>query len=203
MAAGLVCPIQPLDMATREVIFRRWIAERCPIAVPDAMIEQINSILSGDGRVISGVVNHDQHAAANVRAGCRQWTNCGVSVANCLRASKPVATLSVIEMAVCETFQLPPDTLRGGSQTRAVSQPRMLAMYLSRQLTSSAYAEIARHFGGKSHSTAISAEKNVKSWLEQRQIDRSRSCGDVCPRSHRPSRKPASQRLSIGDSKRS
>ncbi len=42
----------------------------------------------------------------------------------------------------------------------------MLAMYLSRQLTSSAYAEIAKHFGGKSHSTAISAENNVRSWLE-------------------------------------
>ena len=41
----------------------------------------------------------------------------------------------------------------------------MLAMYLARQMTSSAYAEIARHFGGKSHSTAIAAEKNVKRWL--------------------------------------
>ena len=39
-------------------------------------------------------------------------------------------------------------------------------MYLARQLTSSAYAEIADHFGGKSHSTAISAENNIKKWLE-------------------------------------
>ena len=42
----------------------------------------------------------------------------------------------------------------------------MLAMYLARQLTASAYSEIATHFGGKSHSTAISAENNVKKWLQ-------------------------------------
>ncbi len=166
MAAGLVCPIQPLDIATREIIFRRWIADRCPIAVPDAMIEQINSILSGDGRVISGVVNLI-NTLERMLGRVPTMDELRRFGGELLRASKPVATLSVIEMAVCEAFQLSHDTLRGGSQTRAVSQPRMLAMYLSRQLTSSAYTEIARHFGGKSHSTAISAEKNVKSWLEQ------------------------------------
>jgi chromosomal replication initiator protein len=71
----------------------------------------------------------------------------------------------MIESAVCDAFQLPHDTLRGSSQTRSTTEPRMLAMYLARQMTSSAYAEIARHFGGKSHSTAIAAEKNVKRWL--------------------------------------
>ena len=84
---------------------------------------------------------------------------------NILRSSRPVTSLAVIEAAVCDAFQLPLETLRGGAQTRSITEPRMLAMYLSRQLTSSAYAEIARHFGGKSHSTAIAAEKNVKRWL--------------------------------------
>ena len=166
MAAGLVCPIQPIDMLTREVIFRRWLQERCSIEVPESMIEQINSILSGDGRVISGVVNliNTLQRMLGRMPSMEELRRFGGEL---LRAVKPVATLSVIEMAVCEAFHLSQDTLRGGSQTRAVSQPRMLAMYLSRQLTSSAYTEIARHFGGKSHSTAISAENNVKSWLAE------------------------------------
>lgn len=165
MAAGLVCPIQPLDMATREVLFRRWVEARCPISVPEEMIQQVNSLLSGDGRVISGVVNLIntlQRMLGRVPSmdELRQFGG------DLLRAAKPLATLSVIEMAVCDAFRLSHDSLRSGSQTRAVTEPRMLAMYLSRQLTSSAYTEIARHFGGKSHSTAISAEKNVKAWLE-------------------------------------
>ena len=165
MASGLVCPIQPLDIDIRRTVLERWIAERCPLEVPSALLDQINPMLAGDGRVVSGVanmINTLQRMFGRVPTldEIRQFGG------NLLRASTPIATLSVIETAVCDAFHLPHHTLRGRSQTRAVTGPRMLAMYLARQLTASAYSEIANHFGGKSHSTAISAENNVKKWLE-------------------------------------
>jgi chromosomal replication initiator protein len=164
MAAGLVCPIGPLDSATRQNLFRGWLRDRCPIEVPETMVVQLAEMLSGDGRVISGVVNiintlQRMFDRMPTMDELRQFGG------DLLRSARPVATLAMIEHAVCEAFHLAPETLRGVSQSRSVTQPRMLAMYLSRQLTSAAYAEIARHFGGKSHSTAISAEQNVKSWL--------------------------------------
>jgi len=164
MASGLVCPIQPLDIDIRREILERWIAERCPFEVPAGLLDQLNPMLAGDGRVVSGLVNMIntlQRMFGRVPSldEIRQFGG------NLLRASTPVATLSVIETAVCDAFHLPHHTLRGRAQTRAVTGPRMLAMYLARQLTSSAYSEIATHFGGKSHSTAISAENNVKKWL--------------------------------------
>jgi chromosomal replication initiator protein len=164
MAAGLVCSIQPLDSTTREQLLRRWLSERCQLAVEPSLIESINPMLAGDGRVISGIVNvintlQRMFGRTPTLDELRQFAG------QLLRGSRPVTTLSVIEQAVCEAFQLPVDSLRGKSQTRAITGPRMLAMYLSRQMTSAAYAEIARHFGGRSHSTAISAEQNVKSWL--------------------------------------
>ena len=165
MASGLLCPIQPLDIDIRRTVLERWIAERCPLEVPSALLDQINPMLAGDGRVVSGVanmINTLQRMFGRVPTldEIRQFGG------NLLRASTPIATLSVIETAVCDAFHLPHHTLRGRSQTRAVTGPRMLAMYLARQLTASAYSEIANHFGGKSHSTAISAENNVKKWLE-------------------------------------
>lgn len=166
LAAGLVCPIQPLDERTRGVILRSWIEAKCPLEMPESMLDQISSILSGDGRVISGVVNLI-NTLQRMNGRVPTMDELRLFGGELLRAAKPVATLSVIETAVCEAFHLQPDTLRAGSQTRAVTEPRMLAMYLARQMTSSAYAEIARHFGGKSHSTAITAEKNVKNWLSQ------------------------------------
>lgn len=164
LAAGLVCPIQPLDSETREIILRRWISDRCQLPLPDAMVEQLNAMLAGDGRVISGVVNLINTLQRMLRRlpSMNELRQYGGQL---LSATRPIATLNLIESAVCETFQLDPETLRGGSQSRAVSEPRMLAMYLSRKLTSSAYAEIAGHFGGKSHSTAIAAEKKVRTWL--------------------------------------
>ncbi len=164
MAAGLLCPMQPLDQVTRETLLRRELAARCQIEVPDAMIQEINPLLAGDGRLIQGVANlintlQRMHGRMPTMDEIHQFGG------ELLRAGKPVATLSAIEQAVCQTFQLPDQSLRAASQTRAVSEPRMLAMYLSRQLTSAAFAEIAGHFG-RSHSTAIAAGKNVQTWLE-------------------------------------
>jgi chromosomal replication initiator protein len=172
LAAGLVCPIQPIDMATRDQLLRREMEQRCQLAMPEATIEQINATLSGDGRVIQGVTNLT-NTLQRMFGRIPTMDELRRFGGELLRSSQPVTTLSVIESAVCQAFQLPDDTLRGGAQTRMVTEPRMLAMYLSRQLTSSAYTEIARHFGGRSHSTAISAEKNVKKWLEtQKSIGR-------------------------------
>lgn len=38
-------------------------------------------------------------------------------------------------------------------------------MYLSRKYTSAAYSEIGRYYGDRNHSTVISANRRVKSWL--------------------------------------
>ena len=42
---------------------------------------------------------------------------------------------------------------------------RMMAMYLARKHTGTACSEIGRYFGGRNHSTVISAEKKVVGWL--------------------------------------
>lgn len=166
MAAGLVCPVGPLDLTVREAILRRWIDASCNIQLDDDMIAQLTAMLAGDGRVISGVVN-TINLLGRMYGRAPTMDEIRRHGGDLLRSAKPVASLSVIETAVCDAFGLPTDVLRSGAQTRAVSEPRMLAMYLSRQMTSAAYTEIARHFGGKSHSTAIAAEKNVKTWIEK------------------------------------
>ncbi|WP_345683698.1 DnaA ATPase domain-containing protein [Novipirellula caenicola] len=165
MASGLVCPMHSLDSTTRETVLRRLVQQRCSIPWPDEMITEVNAQLAGDGRVLSGIVNlvatlQKMFGRMATMDEIRQFGG------NLLRVGQASVTLSTIERTVCEAFNVPLEDLRGSSQARAVCEPRMLAMYLSRQLTSSAYAEIANHFGGRSHSTAIAAEKNVKKWLE-------------------------------------
>ncbi len=164
MASGLVCNLQPLDAETREKLLRRWIDDRCEIQVPEVFIDAITPLLAGDGRVVSGVVNII-NTLQRMLGRCPTLDEMRQFGGQLLRVSKPMTTLGLIESAVCEAFRLPEDSLRSKSQTRAVTGPRKLAMYLSRQLTPSAYSEIADHFGGRSHSTAISAEQHVRNWL--------------------------------------
>ena len=40
-------------------------------------------------------------------------------------------------------------------------------MYLARHLTETPYSEIGHYFGGRNHSTVMSAEKKIQSALEE------------------------------------
>jgi chromosomal replication initiator protein len=44
----------------------------------------------------------------------------------------------------------------------------MLAMWLARKHTRAALAEIGHHFGRRSHSTVISAQKKIDGWMAER-----------------------------------
>jgi chromosomal replication initiator protein len=81
---------------------------------------------------------------------------------DCLKVVK----LDDVEQAVCQLFGVTSRDLKSPSRARAVAQPRMLAMYLSRRLTNVAYSDIGRHFGGRNHTTAISAERKVAKLIE-------------------------------------
>lgn len=76
-----------------------------------------------------------------------------------------VVNLAAIEAAVSQLFSLEQKDLKSSRRTKAVTQPRMLAMFLARRHTQSAYKEIGDFFGGRNHSTVIAAEKKVEAWL--------------------------------------
>ncbi len=165
MAAGLVCPIQPLDAETRKKYLQRLIAAACPIAWPDEVLDELNVMLGGDARMCSGIVNlvgmlQRMYSRMPTMNEIREFGG------DVLRSQSPTVTLAAIERAVCETFGLQQQSLREGASTRSITEPRMLAMYLSRQLTSAAYNEISRHYNQKSHTSAILAGKKVEQWIQ-------------------------------------
>ncbi len=165
MAGGLVCPMQPLDTNTRKQLLLRLINKSCPLAWPEETVNEINTMLGGDARMSSGVVNlvgmlQRMYQRMPTMSEIRQFGG------EMLRSQTPTVTLAAIERAVCETFGLQQTSLRESKQTRSITEPRMLAMYLSRQLTSAAFNEISRHYNQKSHTSAILAAKKVEQWIE-------------------------------------
>ncbi len=82
------------------------------------------------------------------------------------RATQRVVQLDDIDRAVCDVFGLEPHSLQSSCKARAFSQPRSLAMWLARRHTRAAYAEIGEYFGHRSHSTVISAQKQVSRWMD-------------------------------------
>ncbi len=163
LRGGLVTPIFPLDSDIRLGLLNRLVT-KAGLEVEPAAIRQLAERISGDGRLICGVINR-LTAVASVHPGKLSWDRCWSAVFDLIQASHPIVRLEDIERAVCGMFGLQPDSLQSQSKMRSVSQPRMLAMFLARKYTPAAYKEIGDYFGRRRHSTVISAEKTVESWL--------------------------------------
>ena len=84
-----------------------------------------------------------------------------------LRHAVRVVSVADVDAAVCATLRLASGTLQSKARTWAVSHPRMIAIYLCRKHTAATYGEISKHFGAKTHSTAVAAEKKVRAWMEK------------------------------------
>ncbi|MBR4771932.1 MAG: chromosomal replication initiator protein DnaA, partial [Bacteroidales bacterium] len=70
-------------------------------------------------------------------------------------------SISRIQDAVCEYFNLPHDAILAKTRKREIVQARQIAMYLSRSLTKVSLASIGAQIGGKDHATVLHACNTV------------------------------------------
>jgi chromosomal replication initiator protein len=152
------------DPATRRAILRAKASAR-GVDVPEAVVGYIAEHLRASVRELEGAL-HSLIAHA-VLTGKRLDLNLArTALRDTIRHTAAAVALRDVERAVCQLFQVDAEALKSEGRARAITFPRMLAMYLSRKHTGAAYSEIGRFFGGRNHSTVISAEKKVAGWLK-------------------------------------
>jgi chromosomal replication initiator protein len=160
---GMVVKVEPPDLATRRAILKAK-ADARGIDVPAAVLDYIAEHLRSSVRELEGAL-HSVIAHA-LLAGKRLDLNLARSaLRDTIRHTAQAVALRDVERAVCNLFQIETEALKSESRARAQAYPRMMAMYLARKHTGAAYSEIGRYFGGRNHSTVISAEKKVRGWL--------------------------------------
>lgn len=159
IAAGLVCRIDSPDITCRREIVRRK-AQAWPDAVTPEAIDYIADRFTSNVRELEGaihcLVSHHRLLGRRIGVGTARQA-LGELERDCVR----VVRLVDIDHAVSALFGLEPDALKSANRSREVSQPRMLAMFLARNLTRCAYSEIGAYFGGRNHSTVIAAERRI------------------------------------------
>ena len=79
-----------------------------------------------------------------------------------LRTEAASITMARIQQNVSEHFGLRQGELISRSNSRRITQPRQIAMFLCKQLTNHSLPEIGRAFGGKHHSTVIHSVRKVE-----------------------------------------
>jgi chromosomal replication initiator protein len=163
--SGMVCRLEAPDLETRERIVSRK-AESLDAEFSPEALRYVAQRFSGSVRELEGALHCLQvyHRMTGKRVGV---TAARQALSDLERDCLRVVRLADIERVVCHLFGLETEDLRSPSRTRAISEPRMLAMYLARRHTRSAYSEIGRHFGGRNHATVIAAERKVAGWLRE------------------------------------
>lgn len=163
--SGLVCRIESPDLETRLQIVERKVS-RMNVEMTKDAIKFVAQRFKNNVREIEGALNcletYFTLKQTRIRLSLARQV-----LANLERDCIRVIRMTDIEKAVCSFFGLEPVELKSNKRQQNVSQPRMLAMFLSRKLTQAAYSEIGEYFGGRNHSTVVSAERKVEHWLSE------------------------------------
>ena len=160
---GMVVKLDAPDPQTRLAILKHKALSR-NVDVPEPVLAYVAEHLRSSVRELEGAL-HSLIAHARL-SGKRLDLNLAKSaLRDTIRHTSQAVALKDVERAVCRLFQLDPEALKSDGRSHKVAHPRMLAMYLCRKHSGAAFSEIGRFFGGRNHSTVISADKKVASWL--------------------------------------
>ncbi|MEP6888569.1 MAG: chromosomal replication initiator protein DnaA [Nitrospirales bacterium] len=156
---GLIADLQSPDVETRIAILRKKSDDE-GIALPEEVIQFLAATMKSNIRELEGSL---------VRLGAYSSLT-GQSITlemakNVLRdiigEKKKIVTMDDIEEAVAERFHVKISEMKSRRRSKTLVHPRQIAMYLCREMTSSSFPEIGRHFGGKDHTTIIHACKQI------------------------------------------
>jgi chromosomal replication initiator protein len=165
LLGGAVWGLLPPDPETRLEILRKKSCGTTP-AIPDNVLKSLASSLRGNVRELEGAVNSVRHYA-KVTGRPADMQTAREALGDLLRHAVRVVSVADVDAAVCAVLRLASGTLQSKSRAWTVTHPRMVAIYLCRKHTAATYGEISKHFGAKTHSTAVAAEKKVRAWLDK------------------------------------
>lgn len=153
---GLVADIKPPDLETRIAILRQK-AEDERINIPSDVTMYLASLVRSNVRELEGaLVRVSTFAALRSVPITQEFVRDVIGDTATPRAATQL-TVEAIQKTVASYFSVRLTDLKGQRRHRGIARPRMIAMYLSRELTGSSYPEIGLRFGGKDHSTVINA----------------------------------------------
>jgi chromosomal replication initiator protein len=66
-----------------------------------------------------------------------------------------------IKEVVCDHFAITMQEMESARRTKSIVLPRMVAMYLSKELTGKSLPEIGRRFGGRDHTTVLHSVRTI------------------------------------------
>lgn len=165
-SCGLPVSIEPPDMETRAAILMKK-ATLAQIELPDEVAFFIAKRMPFNVRDLEGAL---RRLIANA-----EFTGEPITLdfakdvlQDLVVLQDKLVSLESIQRTVADYFDLQLDDLLGTNKLQTVARPRQMAMYLARELTPHSFPEIGAGFGGRNHTTVMSACKKIE---ELKKID--------------------------------
>ncbi len=157
---GLIAEVETPDLGTRVAILKRK-AELEKVELSDEAALYIAAHINTNVRELEGALSH-LAARASFQGQPITMELVETVLARLVAVAPTGLTVEIIQRDVAAYFDVKLHDLKGPRRHRVVAHPRMVAMYLTRKLTNMSYPEIGSRFGGKDHSTVMSAVRKIE-----------------------------------------
>lgn len=159
-AWGLVADIQAPELETRVAIVRKK-AQLEKIDVSDDVVLFIAQNIRSNVRELEGTLI--RLAAKSSLVGRPVTVDFARQEIVAASAAKPIdASVEDIQRVVCHHFKLRSSDLVSKDRHKSIAFARHVAMYLCKQRLKCSFPELGRAFGGRDHTTVMSAVRKVE-----------------------------------------
>lgn len=163
---GLITDIQPPDLETRIAILRKK-GQIENLHVPDDTISYIADKIQSNIRVLEGALIRVVAYASLYNEEIDPELAAKV-LKDILPPEKPTEiTVELIQQVVSKYYSLRQEDFKAKRRTSAISYPRQIAMYLTKELTDLSLPKIGDFFGGRDHTTVLHACNKISNKLQE------------------------------------
>lgn len=169
LSNGLCIDLQPPDYETRYAILQKKIELQHRTLEPeiiDFIAKNVETNVRELESALDKVLGYEELIGKKVNLDILKNQLRDIISSN----STENISLDVIQKVIADNYQISISDLKGKKREKKFVVPRQIAIYISRELTEISYTELGNEFGGKDHSTIMTAYKKV---AEQIKIDSS------------------------------
>ena len=158
-AWGLLADIEPPELEVRIAILRKKAAVES-VVLPDDVALYIASSIKSNVRELEGaLIRLAAYASLSKKRIDLEFAQETLGAA--ITRPREVITVDGVIKAVASYYGLKSSDIKSERRHKSVATPRAVAMYLARHHTKDSYPDLARAFGGKHHTTVISAVQKI------------------------------------------
>ncbi len=163
-AWGLTADLQAPDLETKRAILAKK-TENEGVTLPDDVSDFIAGKIKSSIRDLEGaltrVIGYSSLTGTPITLSMAQQVLKGL-----VNLEERRVSIENIQRAVCREFGLSLPQLKAKDNSRGISYPRQIAMFLSKEMTPASLPQIGREFGGKHHTTVLHSINKIAALRE-------------------------------------